>query len=237
MNLIFIRHAEPDYTIDSLTEKGFVEAKLLAERTKDWKVDDVYVSPMGRAQDTASFSLKNWDLTPTTYDWLQEFYYRVKDPVTGEERIAWDFMPEYFTRQEELHDKNKWADTEVMKSGNLGMYYERVTNGLDGILAAHGYKALGKGLFDVEKHSDENIVFFCHLGVSFAMIGYLTQIAPPVLWQGFFVPPTGVMIMSSEERVPGKAVFRMQNFGDTKHLFKGEEPISQSGYFAPIFQQ
>ena len=237
MNLIFIRHAEPDYTIDSLTEKGFVEAKLLAERTKDWKVDDVYVSPMGRAQDTASFSLKNWDLTPTTYDWLQEFYYRVKDPVTGEERIAWDFMPEYFTRQEELHDKKKWADTEVMKSGNLGMYYERVTNGLDGILAAHGYKALGKGLFDVEKHSDENIVFFCHLGVSFAMIGYLTQIAPPVLWQGFFVPPTGVMIMSSEERVPGKAVFRMQNFGDTKHLFKGEEPISQSGYFAPIFQQ
>ena len=90
MNLIFIRHAEPDYTIDSLTEKGFVEAKLLAERTRDWKVDEVYVSPMGRAQDTASFSLKNWDLKPVTYDWLQEFYYRVKDPVTGEERIAWD---------------------------------------------------------------------------------------------------------------------------------------------------
>ena len=237
MNLIFIRHAEPDYTIDSLTEKGFVEAKLLAERTKDWKVDDVYVSPMGRAQDTASFSLKNWNLEATTYDWLQEFYYRVDDPETGEKRIAWDFMPEYFTRQEELHDKNKWADTEVMKSGNLGSYYESVTNGLDGILERHGYKALGRGLFEFEKHSDENIVFFCHLGVSFAMIGYLTQIAPPVLWQGFFVPPTGVMILSSEERMPGKAVFRMENFGDTKHLFKGGEPISQSGYFAPIFQQ
>ena len=36
MNLIFIRHAEPDYTIDSLTEKGFKEAALLAERTKNW---------------------------------------------------------------------------------------------------------------------------------------------------------------------------------------------------------
>ena len=74
MNLIFIRHAEPDYTIDSLTEKGFREAEMLANRTKDWKVDEVYVSPMGRAQDTASFSLKNWDITPVTYDWLQEFY-------------------------------------------------------------------------------------------------------------------------------------------------------------------
>lgn len=34
MRLIFIRHAEPDYSIDSLTEKGWREAKLLAERTK-----------------------------------------------------------------------------------------------------------------------------------------------------------------------------------------------------------
>lgn len=237
MNLIFIRHAEPDYTIDSLTEKGWREAKMLAERTKDWRVDEVYVSPMGRAQDTASFSVKNWDLTPVTYDWLQEFYYRVEDPETGEQRIAWDFMPEYFTKQEELHDKNQWFNTKVMKSGDMEKHFEDVNSGLNGILSNHGYKALGKGLFEVEKHSDENIVFFCHLGVSFAMIGYLAQIAPPVLWQGFFVPPTGVMILSSEERDPKRAVFRMQNFGDTKHLDRAGEEISQSGYFAPIFQQ
>ena len=236
MNLVFIRHAEPDYTIDSLTEKGFREAKLLAERTKDWKVDEVYLSPLGRAQDTASFSLKNWDIEPVTYQWLQEFYYRINDPVTGEKRIAWDFMPEYFTRQDDLHDKNAWADTEVMKSGEIGKYYDRVVEGLNGILEGHGYHALGRGLFEVDNHSDETLVFFCHLGVSFAMIGYLTQIAPPALWQGFFVPPTGIMIMTSEEREPGKAVFRMQNFGDTRHLVTKGEPISASGYFARIFQ-
>ena len=110
MNLIFIRHAEPDYTIDSLTEKGWREAKLLAERTKNWKVDEVYVSPLGRAQDTASFSLQNWGMEGVTYEWLQEFYYRVKDPVTGEPRIAWDFYPEYFTAQDDLHDKNAGPD-------------------------------------------------------------------------------------------------------------------------------
>lgn len=237
MNLIFIRHAEPDYTIDSLTEKGWREAELLAERTKNWKVDEVYVSPLGRAQDTASFSVKNWDIAPTTYEWLQEFYYRVKDPVTGEPRIAWDFMPEYFTKEEALHDKNSWYDTEVMKSGNMKEHYQDVVNGLDSVLSKHGYMPLGKGLFDVAEHSDETLVFFCHLGVSFAMIGYLTQIAPPVLWQGFFVPPTGIMIMTSEERIPGKGVFRMQNFGDSRHLPFAGEPISASGYFADIFQQ
>lgn len=57
MRLIFIRHAEPDYSIDSLTEKGWREAKLLAERTKRWKVDEFYCSPLGRAKDTASSTL------------------------------------------------------------------------------------------------------------------------------------------------------------------------------------
>ena len=32
MKLLFVRHGEPDYTIDSLTEKGWKEAELLAER-------------------------------------------------------------------------------------------------------------------------------------------------------------------------------------------------------------
>ncbi len=45
MRLIFIRHAEPDYSIDSLTEKGWREAKLLAERTKRWKVDEFTARP------------------------------------------------------------------------------------------------------------------------------------------------------------------------------------------------
>ena len=32
MKLMLIRHAEPDYTIDSLTEKGRWEAELLSRR-------------------------------------------------------------------------------------------------------------------------------------------------------------------------------------------------------------
>ena len=32
MKLMFIRHAEPDYSIDSLTKKGRVEAEILSHR-------------------------------------------------------------------------------------------------------------------------------------------------------------------------------------------------------------
>ena len=34
MKLLLIRHGDPDYTIDSLTEKGHREAQLLAEKMK-----------------------------------------------------------------------------------------------------------------------------------------------------------------------------------------------------------
>lgn len=53
MKIIFIRHGEPDYSIDSLTEKGWREAYALADRIQKWDVKDFYVSPLGRAQDTA----------------------------------------------------------------------------------------------------------------------------------------------------------------------------------------
>ena len=53
MKLIFIRHAEPDYSIDSLTEKGFYEAGLLAKRTAAWHVTDFFCSPLGRAIKTS----------------------------------------------------------------------------------------------------------------------------------------------------------------------------------------
>ena len=39
MKLLLIRHGDPDYTIDSLTEKGHREAQLLAEKMKSCEKD------------------------------------------------------------------------------------------------------------------------------------------------------------------------------------------------------
>lgn len=52
MKILIIRHGEPDYSIDSLTEKGWREAELLSRRLAPFNIRDFYVSPLGRAQDT-----------------------------------------------------------------------------------------------------------------------------------------------------------------------------------------
>ena len=94
MKIIFIRHGEPNYEIDSLTEKGWREAELLSKRTAKWNVTDFYCSPLGRAKDTASFTLKNAGREAEILPWLREFDAPVLDPETGKRRIPWDFLPD-----------------------------------------------------------------------------------------------------------------------------------------------
>ena len=36
MKILIIRHADPDYSIDSLTPKGWVEAECLSEKLVKW---------------------------------------------------------------------------------------------------------------------------------------------------------------------------------------------------------
>lgn len=106
MKLFIIRHGDPDYTIDSLTEKGRKEAALLAERLKNVKIDHFYVSPLGRAQATAKYTLDAMGRTAETCPWLREFDAHVKDIHTGEERIPWDMLPEDWTKIADYYDKD-----------------------------------------------------------------------------------------------------------------------------------
>lgn len=61
MRLIFIRHGDPDYVHDTLTEKGKREAELLAQRVKNWDVSKFYVSPPWQsAAHSGIFSEASW---------------------------------------------------------------------------------------------------------------------------------------------------------------------------------
>ena len=139
MKIIFIRHGEPNYEIDSLTEKGWREAELLSKRTAKWNVTDFYCSPLGRAKDTASFTLKNADREAKILPWLREFDAPVIDPETGKRRIPWDFLPDVLDANRDLYDNHLWTKNPIMQTGNMDENYRFVTDGLDTLLAHYGY--------------------------------------------------------------------------------------------------
>ncbi|MDE5564761.1 MAG: histidine phosphatase family protein, partial [Oscillospiraceae bacterium] len=139
MKLLIIRHGDPDYTIDSLTEKGHREAAMLSERIAPLDIAAYYVSPLGRAQVTADYTLKKCNRTAETLDWLHEFDRNLILGSDGKRRIAWDMLPEIWTAVSAYYDKDKWIDVPVMSEADMKNGITYVQNGLDALLAKHGY--------------------------------------------------------------------------------------------------
>ena len=129
MKLLIIRHGDPDYTADSLTEKGHREAELLSERIAPMDITAYYVSPLGRAQATAEYTLKKCNRNAQTLDWLREFDRNLIIGPDGKRRIAWDMLPQDWTSVPEYYDKEKWADVPVMAEADMRNGITYVNNG------------------------------------------------------------------------------------------------------------
>lgn len=261
MKIIFIRHAEPDYVNDSLTPNGWEEAKILSERVKNWNVTQFYVSSQGRAKDTASYSLKALNREAIELPFMREFSYQTEDPVTGRVGVPWDYVPSFWTNEPEffkyeggfLNSKTIQTNIETIKN------YPLVIEGFDNILKEYGY--IRKDKYYINENAKERylkgtvgpnkeiinngpdldkdettLVFFCHLGVTCLVMSHLLNIPFECLVHGFFIPPTGVTILSSEERWKKEASFRVQTIGDCSHLKMANHPISPAGSFANPFQ-
>jgi probable phosphoglycerate mutase len=224
MKLLIIRHGDPDYAKDSLTDKGWREAELLSERIAAMEVKEFYVSPLGRAQDTAAVTLKKMNRKAEILPWLREFHAPIFDEKLGKERIPWDFLPEDWTKVTEFYDNNLWNTVPVMKKGNVISEARQVFSGLDIILEKNGYRHEGN-LFRAVNPNNDTIILFCHFGVECVILSHLLGISPVVLWHGFCAAPTSVSTLVTEERRKGIAYFRMSAFGDVSHLYAaGETP-------------
>ena len=235
MKILIIRHGDPDYTIDSLTEKGHKEAAMLAERIAPMNIKSYYVSPLGRAQATASYTLKKADRKAETLDWLREYNVLITDEKTGEKRIPWDMIPEKRTAVHDYFDKDKWYDVPVMAESGMKEGIFRVWNGLDEVLEKHGYKR-ENNYYRVTEPNEDTIVFFCHFGVECVMLSHLLGVSPMVLWHGLIAAPTSVTTIATEERREGIASFRVSSFGDISHLYVKNEESALAGRFCEMYK-
>ena len=142
-----------------------------------------------------------------------------------------------------MYDREGWKNTELYRSNEtLLPAYKDVCEGLDGLLSSYGYtRHHNYYLTDPTKKDDgtdseDTIVIFCHLGVTCMMLSHLLGISPVLLLHGFYLAPTSVTVVASEERMENNAIFRVQVMGDVTHLLTGGEQISHAGYFTEPFQ-
>ena len=123
-----------------------------------------------------------------------------------------------------------------METGSVSEEYSRGCGGIDEVLAEYGY-IRNKGIYTTKQGNEKTIVFFCHLGVQFVILSHLFGISAPAMWQNFFVAPTSVTEVVTEERINGEVCFRCKRLGDISHLYiAGIEP-SNSGFFNEIYDK
>lgn len=222
MKLLIIRHGDPNYAIDSLTPTGWKEAELVAERISKLDVKAFYVSPLGRAKDTAAATLKKMNRTAEIMPWLQEL--SPPKHMHSKIRCFWDWLPQDWTADPIFYDRNTWHQAPVFVEAGLSDTVKEIAEGLDAMLAKHGYVREGN-YYRAEKPNEDTVVLFCHFGLECVLLSHLLQISPMVLWHGTAAAPTSVTTLTTEERREGIACFRMNAFGDISHLYAaGVEP-------------
>ncbi len=235
MKLLFIRHGDPDYTIDSLTETGRIEAELLAERIAPMDITAYYVSPLGRAKATIAPTLKKTNRTATECDWLREFGPAIARPDTnGEKRVCWDWLPQDWLMDERFLSERYWPENPYMLAEDIGASYARVTGEFDALLTSFGYVRDGRW-YRVVKPNVQTLAFFCHFGVTCVLLSHLFNVSPMVLWHGLAMAPSSVTTVYSEERRKGIASFRASAVGDISHLLNASREPSFSARFCEVY--
>lgn len=264
MRLLFIRHGDPDYRHDCLTDVGIREAQALARLAPELDLGTCYVSPLGRAQETAAITLQGFlaqDNTHapkeiTTLDWLQEFPARVDfyDQCSEEDQselqkayhfvkdengriashIVWDMYPSYYFSHPEYADPEGWRSSLVARHSSACAAYDRIVRSFDTLLVKYGYEREGN-IYRVKKESRETLTFFCHFGVTCVILSHLWNTSPFLTMQSLCMNTTSVTELITEERQQGIAEFRIQRIGDITHLTMAGLQPSWSARFADIY--
>lgn len=226
MRLLIIRHGEPDYKNDTLTPRGWKEAELLADRLCGMDIQDFYVSSMGRAKDTASCTLKKMGREAIVCDWLREIHFQNLG--------IWGVVPSQWKNDRRHSDYETWQSAELFENTGVQELVRYVTENLDRMLADHGYVREGKS-YRVTNPNKDTVVLFCHFGLESVLLSHLLQLPFTPVVQGMIAAPASITALHTEEREEGIAIFRMNSFGDTAHLYAAGQETSPAGRFQELY--
>ena len=235
MKIMIVRHGDPDYSIDGLTEKGEHEALLLSNRLVKEKITKLYCSTLGRARLTAQPTLDRTGLVAEYCEWLREFdYAKVKFPYIEREKCCWDVLPSYANTIPELYSPTEWKNAEFLRGTGVPAAYDNVIAEFDRVLAEHGYRRNGS-IYTAEAPNHDTLVFVCHFGLAAVLLSHLMNCSPYSIWQHGVALTTSVTTFYTEEREEGIAHFRCCGFSDISHLYAADEPPAFAARFCECF--
>jgi broad specificity phosphatase PhoE len=231
MRLYIIRHGDPDYTTDTLTEIGQREAQALAERLASERLTHIYSSPLGRAHETMSYTAETAKLIPSIEEWTRELAWWIPWETHRERIAAWDLHGEIIRGQGCYPGHYDWHMLKYFENPVFHMGYDSLCERSDDLLRRHGYDREG-GRYRCARPNHDRIAVFCHGGFGLTWLAHLLALPLPLVWSGFWLPPSSVTTVLFDERSPEWAVPRCIGLGDVSHLYAAGLPVQARGIIA-----
>lgn len=195
MKLYLIRHADPDYPNNTITAAGHLEAQALAKKLEKDGIDRIYSSPLHRAVHTMQYTAERLGIEPIIEPWTSELNWAGTD-FNGEKIAAWNIPGETVRAAQPYPDHEVWP--KVAPYQHFVSHYDKLKADSDEFLQRHGYEREA-GKYRIRKPHRETIAVFCHLGFGLTWLSHLLELPYPLVWSGFWLPPSSVTTICSRK--------------------------------------
>ena len=181
MRLLLVRHGDPDYEKDCLTDLGVKQAEIVAKRLLEEGIEEIYSSPLGRARQTAEpFARLSGIKEVHILDFMREIRYGREDALY-QSGNPWNVSLELMSKGVNLQDQN-WREFPEFVDNTATVDIDNVRKGTDEWLKSLGYER--EGLYYRCKTEDDRkrtIALFSHGGSSTAFLSRVLNIPFPHL--------------------------------------------------------
>ena len=185
MELVIIRHAQPEWVKDGLsvdnpplTDLGFRQAEAVAKEIANEHFDEVLVSPLLRTRQTATPILDVLGKPLVIEPWLEE----IRNPIwhgTPQEKAeaAW-------SAEKSKASHERWSGVEGGEA--VSDFVARINDGISGFLASRGIVRASSDLpvWETNDQFDDNrkIALICHAGTGSVSLWHML-VFPVTPWE------------------------------------------------------
>ena len=222
MRFFYIRHGEPIYNPDSLTELGKKQAEALARRFMNIGLDEVYSSTSHRAIQTAMPTCKALGLDMTLLDFAYENYAWDQLSVKRGDKKLWLYqdseMKQLLCEPSVREMRENWMFHPELSKYHFEKGIERIYRECDLFFENLGYQHIRyTGKYKVISHNEKKVAFFAHQDFGIAFISCLLDIPYPQISNHFDICHTGVTVIDFKEE-KGYAIPKVLTFSSDSHL-------------------
>ena len=232
MLLYIVRHGEPNYEKDCLTENGRLQAEAVGKRIAASGIDVIYSSPMGRARETAAPACRLLGLPCNIEEWTHEVEDDRLTPYPDGVPKSISFVPFSVYRANGNIDLpyDRAFECTAINQTNMKAKVAQIERDGNAFLERLGYKE-ENGVYKILRPNEDKVALFCHTVFARSWLSSLLHIPFNLMWSGFLYNHTGVTIVEFKNNPDGYTVPSILCYSDVSHFYAEGLPMKFEGKF------